>query len=668
MKIEYIWFKKYKNLSDIESNFGGEYIFQFDRENKINIFKNEIYIENFFKINKQTESKVNITAIVGKNGVGKSTILDFISEYIKETVVLNDYIIIYSYNNQFYISYQFDHDIIFNNLSNQKVEIKSKNFYSSEHMTLFFSNVFDVRHIGMSSESDEVDYRNISTNALIGRYDTIEQFLNNEFEKQIFFLYEYGSELDVLKIIEFPEKIKLELVYEDLEYTTVWEIAENGNIPINSTDNTAELLFNHSTKNPFLSNLLRMVGQIYIYMLNKKLQKYEKIHEFEINIEDIYMYSSSEDYLGSEIELPEKELNKAFRKEVGDIDFEEIDEFDIETEKENTKKGIRRQGNNILDYFVDDILDTLEIEGLEDSYLKVIQSELRTIENNFKEIFEIFIKAEYIEFDPGDINYSKRQLDKIRGNMSYIRTNNVDIRNLIKTYRKIFDEIQIIRFSWNEISSGQYGLLSLFSRFNDIIKNLEKEANDRKLKMMPTSYLILIDEGDLYFHPQWQKDWLYYFIQMLSIVFKVDTQIILTTHSPLVLSDFPNFNVVFLNESSKVINYIEGSPRTFGANISELFTNSFFISDGLIGKFGKMKINNFTKELLKGTHREVYKNKEYNEKFIDLIGEPLIRGKLTEIYRQRTNLYTAENVEDRILKLENELKKLKGIRGNLDND
>ncbi len=516
MKIEYIWFKKYKNLSDIESNFGGEYIFQFDRENKINIFKNEIYIENFFKINKQTESKVNITAIVGKNGVGKSTILDFISEYIKETVVLNDYIIIYSYNNQFYISYQFDHDIIFNNLSNQKVEIKSKNFYSSEHMTLFFSNVFDVRHIGMSSESDEVDYRNISTNALIGRYDTIEQFLNNEFEKQIFFLYEYGSELDVLKIIEFPEKIKLELVYEDLEYTTVWEIAENGNIPINSTDNTAELLFNHSTKNPFLSNLLRMVGQIYIYMLNKKLQKYEKIHEFEINIEDIYMYSSSEDYLGSEIELPEKELNKAFRKEVGDIDFEEIDEFDIETEKENTKKGIRRQGNNILDYFVDDILDTLEIEGLEDSYLKVIQSELRTIENNFKEIFEIFIKAEYIEFDPGDINYSKRQLDKIRGNMSYIRTNNVDIRNLIKTYRKIFDEIQIIRFSWNEISSGQYGLLSLFSRFNDIIKNLEKEANDRKLKMMPTSYLILIDEGgDLYFHPpQWQKDWLYYFIQM----------------------------------------------------------------------------------------------------------------------------------------------------------
>ncbi len=142
----------------------------------------------------------------------------------------------------------------------------------------------------------------------------------------------------------------------------------------------------------------------------------------------------------------------------------------------------------------------------------------------------------------------------------------------------------------------------------------------------------------------------------------------MTTHSPLVLSDFPNFNVVFLNESSKVINYIEGSPRTFGANISELFTNSFFISDGLIGKFGKMKINNFTKELLKGTHREVYKNKEYNEKFIDLIGEPLIRGKLTEIYRQRTNLYTAENVEDRILKLENELKKLKGIRGNLDND
>ncbi|MEM5644017.1 AAA family ATPase [Bacillus toyonensis] len=79
--------------------------------------------------------------------------------------------------------------------------------------------------------------------------------------------------------------------------------------------------------------------------------------------------------------------------------------------------------------------------------------------------------------------------------------------------------------------------LTLFSRFNTITH----EVSD--------NLLILIDEGDLYFHPQWQKDWLFTFINIISYLFqKTSIQIILTTHSPFILSDLPSGNVILLKK------------------------------------------------------------------------------------------------------------------------
>ena len=84
-------------------------------------------------------------------------------------------------------------------------------------------------------------------------------------------------------------------------------------------------------------------------------------------------------------------------------------------------------------------------------------------------------------------------------------------------------------------------------------------------------------------HPNWQKK----LINNLDIILKsfkkknTYTNIIITSHSPFILSDIPKENVIFL-KNGKMEN---PDIKTFGANIHTLLANGFFMCDGLMGEF-----------------------------------------------------------------------------------
>jgi len=115
----------------------------------------------------------------------------------------------------------------------------------------------------------------------------------------------------------------------------------------------------------------------------------------------------------------------------------------------------------------------------------------------------------------------------------------------------------------------------------------------RSLENIKENEILLIDECELYLHPNWQKKFLFYLIQF----FKKKIQIILTTHSPFLLSDIPKQNIIFLdkdeNGNCKVLKHdkVMNKKQTFGANIHTLLSDSFFMEDGLMGEFAKSKIN-----------------------------------------------------------------------------
>ena len=78
-----IYIEEHSYLTDkpLTLNFGGEYLYSFEKIDKSLIIsrkKNENYIPNFFNIS-GSECRVSlVNAIVGENGVGKSSILDII--------------------------------------------------------------------------------------------------------------------------------------------------------------------------------------------------------------------------------------------------------------------------------------------------------------------------------------------------------------------------------------------------------------------------------------------------------------------------------------------------------------------------------------------------------------------------------------------------------------
>ena len=77
MELVYLWVEEYKNIQKQGFNFSPRFNCNYDEDsNELTIDENDDYIENFFGEN------INVTAIVGKNGSGKSSFLDLILELV----------------------------------------------------------------------------------------------------------------------------------------------------------------------------------------------------------------------------------------------------------------------------------------------------------------------------------------------------------------------------------------------------------------------------------------------------------------------------------------------------------------------------------------------------------------------------------------------------------
>ena len=115
--------------------------------------------------------------------------------------------------------------------------------------------------------------------------------------------------------------------------------------------------------------------------------------------------------------------------------------------------------------------------------------------------------------------------------------------------------------------------------------------------------VLMLDEIENNFHVQWQKELLIHILSFLMVISgkwyfdnkRIKFLILLSSHSPFLLSDIPKQNIIFLdkdeNGNCKVVDGLTEKKQTFGANIHTLLSDSFFMEDGLMGEFAKGKIN-----------------------------------------------------------------------------
>lgn len=220
----------------------------------------------------------------------------------------------------------------------------------------------------------------------------------------------------------------------------------------------------------------------------------------------------------------------------------------------------------------------------------------------------------------------------------------------------------------NFYSSGELSYLSLFSRLNDVIKNYSSGHYKKK------TVILFIDEGDVGFHPSWSKKFLKWLIDFLNNRNEgLKFQLIFSTHSPYLLSDVHNENLILLKREYGSNTEIVDSSKflTFGANIYDLLADGFFLNDGAIGDFAKDKINfaiqkinqwlDLKKDGLDGNNTDLisdYNNEVFD--IINLVGDNIVRNKLNELYFQIFEDNSPINKE--IEYLEARLRILKGGR------
>jgi len=502
MELVYLWVEDYKNIHRQGFNFSPRFHCEFkavykkdengnevldEEESELTICdkkekecKDNNYIENFFGEN------INVTAIVGKNGSGKSSV----SESLQATNIIDPIFGETDFASRYIIVSNIDID----NFKGDKFISINKNLQ-------------------------------IKTNIENLNYTTGEQF-----DENIFFLYEslfFDSELPYNKFNEY-------------------EIASNNFAVIPEFDNIKEYVYVDLEYNSICKKLL-LIDDYFFLNIFEFIPKKLIIRPSGSNLEKsknyiVYDYHKRPRFSDKIIEKVDDIIEMIYEAKdffVFSLFLQNIDNFKEEEIEEALNKI--SNGENLIDVLQD--------------YLDKTDTEL-TI-NEYESLL-----TEGIEI--GDANLS-----------------------LIVKYIKYID-IEIIDNKNRSFNNLSHGEKIFFGVVVNIIYFFQNSRNN--------NFLLFFDEPDLSLHPNWQKKYLDYLIKFLRNNY-TDKKIhlIVTTHSPFLLSDIPKQNIIFLdtdeNGNCKVVDGLKEKKETFGANIHTLLSDSFFMEDGLMGEFAKSRIN-----------------------------------------------------------------------------
>lgn len=227
----------------------------------------------------------------------------------------------------------------------------------------------------------------------------------------------------------------------------------------------------------------------------------------------------------------------------------------------------------------------------------------------------------------------------ISQNIQYLNKNKEEKKkvNRFTTYDDAFLSLPPAIFDWDvefrekttkkdgillsHLSSGQKQLMQSFSYVLYHIKNLEN-VKDNNYTVGYHHINLVFDEAELYFHPEYQRQFISKLIKMLSWCHINGTKIrslniIAVTHSPFVLSDVPSNHAIYLEKGE----ILRKGNETFAANIHELLHNQFFLKD-YVGDVGRKAISDLVEDY----------NKVVNNKYVDVQAKDLLKFPL-DYYR-----------------------------------
>jgi AAA15 family ATPase/GTPase len=608
MELLFLWIENFRGIEKQPFNFSSLLNFTVKVSNDSTELRPSYIIEvnrNHEFISLFSDNILNITGIIGRNGTGKSSLLhclklmtgqlarltsplifsildrkknQILTYYysnggVKEMLPLNVSIVVldHTLNNQFDISGAKPYSI--NRLQGEKGTISGLDFDFKDISTCFYSNSFDSHR--------EVIYDgiiNLSSNYKIDEF--LKTYVRREIEKEKRKKKAVEREITLWPshIAEF-HKLEVRSMLRFLAYANRRKAGLIPDLPksvlVNFNFDDYDLIVNKGSLEHPLSDIIKKIHEQSSKIIFQQKSEIDRFYNL-ILLCTLYYYvrwhieNRRSSILENQIPALENLSNQ--------FSFENLQSILVEIPKLSTISGINVMRHVISDQFLKSLK---KVEIISDRG------------SDQKSRFEF------------KINNALWPVLSAVYNLSYV------------------DAITFIDYEWNGgLSTGEEAYLRHFSRLNDI-----------RPKIKGDTLWLLIDEGDLYFHPQWQKAYLDSLLTYVSFLFhNRKVQIILTTHSPFIASDLPKQNLIFLTKDGHNCKVADENVQseTFGANIHELFSNSFFIHNGLMGDFAKGKINEAI-EWCNSKERFSRKEVEYYKSLVRIIGEPLIRYKLLEM-------------------------------------
>lgn len=566
MKLVYLWVENHKNIEKTGFNFDlNHYFYKNDNDLLEYTLKKNKQPSNFFGDNIKS-----VTGIIGKNGSGKSGIIEAII------------------------------DCAFN-LKNKRNSIETKIeafllFEGEEDKFYCFSNKEElvIKYI-IPLKNKGVDIKII--------------------EKQdIDFLY-YDS--------VFLKKPKKKLLGSGIDISAQGKLIEQeGDIYKYALDETKRLLYffnKYKNKNILSTKLgIRFPENVYLSISHDcEFKTIEKINDLVLNLVTTYIFNSINN------------LNQ----------------------------------NNISEIFTDFLIFLGEFQKISRENLEFEKRE-EFIKNNrsLKKVLEKLSEPDtFIEKLTSDKNEVLKFVYEFSKNI-YLNENNLYLKSRIKVsiqkgiMKLLIENIELMEifdYNWGyEMSSGEKNIMNIFSNFY-AIKDLKKLNNTKK---NGNTIIILLDEPDSLFHPEWQRNFLDLFLKFTEELFSnKEVQIITTSHSPFLASDLPKENIILLENGKE----LDCKNETFGGNIFEIYEKNYFL-DSTFGSYSISKIKKiidfFTKDKETGVYpidslSKINKKKllEKSEYLLEIIGEKLIKVRLKEL----VETYIINSKMEKEKKLEN---------------
>jgi hypothetical protein len=195
------------------------------------------------------------------------------------------------------------------------------------------------------------------------------------------------------------------------------------------------------------------------------------------------------------------------------------------------------------------------------------------------------------------------------------------------------------------LSSGERQYLYTFSTFIYHTLNLLSINSDKRVRFCRLN--LVMDEVEICFHPEYQRRFISEmigYIERLGLNKNMSFNILIATHSPFILSDILKGNILYLDDG-KNANITDEFKNPFCANICDLLYQSFFLKEGFIGEYSRQKLRSIFLLLNKPKNlstKEI-KEKRIEEQinfYIKEVGDPFIIMQLKKLaLRQNMRKY-----------------------------